>query len=85
MGMFGHKNAKPKSMVFPERSASGVDPKSLAAGPLGQGEVLSIEGAGSSWSIRPAALPAPFCDVVVEVEVDGIQPYRRPSSRVSRG
>jgi hypothetical protein len=75
VGLFRQKDAKPKSMFFPEQSSSGVDPKRLAAGLLGKGEILSIEPAGRSWSIGPAALPAPFLDVTLQVRVEGIPPY----------
>ena len=76
MGFLRHKDAKPKSMFFPEPSSSGADPKRLAAGLPGQGEILSIEPAGRSWSIGPAALPAPFLDVTLQVRVEGVPPYQ---------
>jgi hypothetical protein len=75
LGLFRNTSAKPKSMFFPEMIASGVGPKRRAAALLGQGKILSIEAAGSSWSIGPGALPAPFCDMTVQVQVEGIPPY----------
>jgi hypothetical protein len=75
VGLFRNKDAKPKSLFFPEPSSSGVDPKCLAAGLLGQGQILSLDTAGRSWSIGPGGIPAPFCDLTIQVRVDGAQPY----------
>jgi hypothetical protein len=75
VGLFRTKDAKPKSMFFPEPSSSGVDPKRLAAGLLARGQVVSVDTVGRSWSDGPGGMPAPFCNVTVQVRLEGAPPY----------
>jgi hypothetical protein len=75
VGLFRRKDAKPKSMFFPEPSSSGVEPKRLAAGMLAQGQVLSVDAVGRSWSDGPGGLPAPFCNLTIQVRLEGVPPY----------